>query len=43
MIKKQRILIIGGGAREHALGWKIAQSPRCGELYFAPGNAGTKD
>lgn len=38
---KQKILIIGGGGREHAIGWKIKQSPRCGELYFAPGNGGT--
>ena len=37
-----KILIIGaGGGREHALGWKIAQSPRAGELFFARGNAGT--
>ncbi len=35
------ILIIGGGGREHALGWKLAQSPDCGQLFFAPGNAGT--
>jgi phosphoribosylamine--glycine ligase len=35
------ILIIGSGGREHALGWKIAQSGDCGKLYFAPGNAGT--
>jgi phosphoribosylamine--glycine ligase len=41
MILKQKILIIGSGGREHAVGWKIKQSPRCGELYFAPGNAGT--
>ncbi len=42
MVKKQKILIIGaGGGREHALGWKIAQSPRAGELFFARGNAGT--
>jgi phosphoribosylamine--glycine ligase len=41
MVNKQKILIIGGGGREHAIGWKIKQSPRCGELYFAPGNAGT--
>lgn len=40
-IKKQKILIIGSGGREHAIGWKIAQSPMCGEIYFAPGNAGT--
>ena len=30
-----------GGGREHAIGWKIAQSPRAGELFFARGNAGT--
>jgi len=41
MVKKQKILIIGGGGREHAIGWKIKQSPRCSELYFAPGNGGT--
>lgn len=41
MVNKQKILIIGGGGREHAIGWKIKQSPRCGELYFAPGNGGT--
>jgi phosphoribosylamine--glycine ligase len=35
-----RILIIGGGAREHALAWKIRQSPGVDELYCAPGNAG---
>ncbi len=35
------ILIIGSGGREHALGWKLKQSPRCGRLFFAPGNAGT--
>ena len=40
-IKKQKILIIGGGGREHAIGWKVAQSERAGDLYFAPGNAGT--
>ena len=36
-----RILIIGSGGREHAIGWKLAQSPLCESLYFAPGNAGT--
>jgi phosphoribosylamine--glycine ligase len=36
-----KVLIIGSGAREHALAWKIAQSPLVGELYVAPGNAGT--
>lgn len=36
------VLIIGSGAREHTLSWKIKQSPRCKELYIAPGNAGTE-
>ncbi len=35
------ILIIGSGAREHALAWKLAQSPRVKKLFVAPGNAGT--
>ena len=35
------ILIAGGGGREHALAWKIKQSPLCNQLYIAPGNAGT--
>ena len=35
------ILVIGGGGREHALAWKIAQSPRVGRAFVAPGNAGT--
>ncbi len=35
------ILIIGSGGREHALGWKIKQSPKLENLYFAPGNGGT--
>ncbi|HMB24801.1 MAG TPA: phosphoribosylamine--glycine ligase, partial [Anaerolineales bacterium] len=35
------VLIIGSGGREHALAWKIAQSPRLSKLYIAPGNAGT--
>ncbi len=34
------ILVLGGGAREHALCWKLAQSPRCAALYCAPGNPG---
>jgi len=34
------ILLIGGGGREHALAWKIAQSRHCGRLYAAPGNPG---
>src|SRR3977135_557544 len=35
------ILVIGGGGREHALAWKIAQSPRVKQVFVAPGNAGT--
>lgn len=37
------ILIIGSGGREHALGWKIAQSKKLTRLFFAPGNAGTSE
>ena len=35
------VLIVGGGGREHALAWKLKQSPRIGKLYIAPGNGGT--
>ncbi|MGB5108787.1 MAG: phosphoribosylamine--glycine ligase, partial [Formosimonas sp.] len=35
------ILIIGSGGREHALAWKLAQSPKVTQIYVAPGNAGT--
>jgi len=41
MTKPQNVLIIGSGGREHALAWKIAQSPMLGKLYIAPGNGGT--
>lgn len=33
-----KVLLVGGGGREHALAWKISQSPLCDELYLAPGN-----
>ena len=38
---RMKILIIGGGGREHALAWKVAQSPKVAIVYVAPGNAGT--
>lgn len=38
-----KILVIGSGGREHALLWKLSQSPRVGQLLCAPGNAGTAD
>ncbi|MCS6969271.1 MAG: phosphoribosylamine--glycine ligase [Bernardetiaceae bacterium] len=36
-----KVLVLGSGGREHALAWKISQSPLCSRLYVAPGNAGT--
>ncbi|MDR3418237.1 MAG: phosphoribosylamine--glycine ligase [Nevskia sp.] len=41
MNKPLKLLVIGGGGREHALAWKLAQSGRVGEVLLAPGNAGT--
>ena len=38
-----RVLIVGGGGREHALAWKLAQSPHCEAIFAAPGNAGTAE
>lgn len=38
-----KILLLGSGGREHALGWKIAQSKRVTQLFIAPGNAGTSE
>jgi phosphoribosylamine--glycine ligase len=40
-VEPTNVLIVGAGGREHALGWKLKQSPLCRKLYFAPGNGGT--
>ena len=38
-----KVLLLGSGGREHALAWKIAQSPKVEKLFIAPGNAGTQE
>ncbi len=40
-IRRMKILLLGSGGREHALAWKIVQSPKVEKLFIAPGNAGT--
>jgi phosphoribosylamine---glycine ligase len=40
-VVSDNVLIVGSGGREHALGWKIAQSKHVSKIYFAPGNGGT--
>lgn len=41
MADNLNILLIGNGGREHALAWKLSQSPKVGHIYCVPGNGGT--
>ena len=41
--RAMKLLLLGSGGREHALAWKISQSPKVEKLYIAPGNAGTRE
>jgi phosphoribosylamine---glycine ligase len=43
VVGSDNVLIVGSGSREHALGWKIAQSKHVSKIYFAPGNGGTSE
>ena len=38
-----KVLIVGGGGREHAIAWKVAESPLVDKVYCAPGNAGIEE
>jgi phosphoribosylamine---glycine ligase len=42
-MKKNNILVIGSGGREHAIGWKLSQSPNVDKVYYSPGNGGTEN
>jgi len=42
-MEQKNILIIGGGGREHALAWKLKQSPKVDNIFVAPGNSGTEN
>ena len=41
--EKTNVLLLGNGGREHAIAWKLAQSPNLDKLFIAPGNAGTAE